>query len=130
MTPDEMAKKKVARLSQIEDMDNKELFKDKGEDGLTSSQQASTIGNTAKAVNQKGSTMTKVGGGMLAVSPATGPAAPYVAGAGAGLMTVGAIADAKNAEKQAQYNAEVDKLAKQQAAMNNMAGIAQRFKRL
>jgi len=55
---------------------------------------------------------------------------PYVAGAGAGLLTYSAIQEQKAAEEKAEYDAEVDRLNAQQNAMTNLAQIAQRFKSL
>lgn len=82
------------------------------------------------AGSAQGSSASKVGQIALSAAPATGPAAPYVAGAGAGLMTIGMVQDARNAEAQAEYEAELQRWQAQNAAMDRLAQISKGFKAL
>lgn len=82
------------------------------------------------AGSAQGSSASKLGQVTLAAAPATGPAAPYVAGAGAGLMAIGMVQDAKNADAQAEYQAELQRWQAQNSAMDRLAKISQGFRAL
>lgn len=135
MTPNEAALKKLGYGSWgpgSEDMEKlptapqaEETKKDQGADWTKAAADASKSAGSAQ-----GSSASKVGQIALAAAPATGPAAPYVAGAGAGLMTIGMVQDARNAEAQAEYQAELQRWQAQNSAMDRLAQISKGFKSL
>lgn len=83
---------------------------------------ASKVGGLATQLGLQGLDAKK--GSMLA------SASPYALAAGGGLMAYGAIQDKKQKEKIAKYNAEIDRLNRENNAMGMLANIAQNFKSL
>ena len=75
---------------------------------------------------QKGDGLGAIGSGLTTAGIAS--ANPWLVGAGLGLSTVSSVRKGEQAQKEARYKAEIDRIAKRQAALDALANLSKGLK--
>jgi hypothetical protein len=96
--------------------------------GVVESGKTSPAAFSAARSQQEGQGTQAAGTTLMTAAPATGPAAPYVAGAGLALQTASMINQGRANRRKMAYEAELQKVQARQNAINKMAEIGRGLK--
>lgn len=131
MAANERAARRFRPAQEQEDSlyDSTEIVDDSGDlaasqaaSGLTPSQRAGLA--AAKSVAGGGSTEDVIAGGLMASGN------PYAIAAGAGIQVLSASKKREQANKELQYKAKLERISRQQRALESMTGVAQSLRNL
>lgn len=114
------------------DTESKKKVSDLEDEEATNAAYSKVASATSQAAqNQSGGNAEMTAGtSMMAAAPATGPAAPYLLGAGAALTTYGAIVKKEDEEANAEYLAKLKKIENAQNSLAQLMNVSQGLRSL